>query len=235
MENKTVIQELKTGTTTVGLITKDSVVLAADMRASLGNIAYDEESDKISEINEYMALTNAGSVADSVTIIKFLRSQAKLFEIEREERMTPRAAASLLSNVLNANRYYPFIVQLVIGGIGDKPELHEVTPFGGGIERKTYAATGSGTDYALTTLDQNYSPDMTQEEGIRLAIKAIEAGKKRDIYSGGVSVTVVVVDSNGTRRLKDEEVKKYTNNQKQVQAKTQQVEPPKKTFKKNFN
>ena len=193
--------DLKTGTTTVGLKTRDCVVLAADMRASMGNIAYEDESEKIYQITEKMALTNAGNVGDSLTIIRFLKSQAGLYELERGELMTPKAAATLLSNVLNNSRYYPYIVQFILGGFNSKPELFEVTPFGAMLERTKYAASGSGTDYALNTLDQFYNENLTQDEAIKLGIRAIEAGKRRDIYSGGKSATVFVVERQGVREL----------------------------------
>jgi len=199
-------KDLKTGTTTVGLKTMDAVVLAADMRASMGHIAYEEEAEKLYEITEYMGVTNAGNVGDSLTIIRFLRSQAKLYEMERKEGMTVKGAATLLSNILNANRYYPFIVQLIVGGINTKPELFEVTPFGGVLERKRYAVSGSGTEPALTVLDQSFRSGMNEEEGIALAINAIEAGKKRDIYSGGKSVSVMVIDKKGIRKLSEKDV-----------------------------
>lgn len=207
-------QDLKTGTTTVGLITQDGIVLAADMRASMGHLAYDEESKKLYKITNNVAVTNAGSVGDSLTIIRFLRSHAQLYEIERETKITPKALASYLGNILNSNRYYPFAVQFIIGGINKQPELYELTPFGGILERKKFAVSGSGTELALTTLDQNYKDGITEEEGIELAIKAINAGKKRDIYSGGKSVSVMVIDSKGARDLSENEVKRYMEKKK---------------------
>lgn len=207
-------KELKTGTTTVGLKTADAVVLAADMRASMGHIAYEEESEKIYKITDAMAVTNAGDVGDSLTIVRFLKSQAKLYELERNEKMSARAAATLLSNVLNANRYYPYIVQLVIGGVNEKPELFEVTPFGGILERNKYAVSGSGTEFALATLDNGYRNGMAEEEGIRLAVKAIQAGKRRDIFSGGKSVSVFVVGRQGVRKLGEKEVERHVSSLK---------------------
>ncbi len=203
-------QDIKTGTTTVGIIAKDAVVLGADMRASMGHLAYDEESKKLYKITDEIAVTNAGAVGDSLTIMRFLISQARLYEIEREIKITPNAMASLLSNVLNANRYFPFAVQFVLGGVNKGPELYEVTPFGGVLKREKYAVSGSGTELALATLDQNYKKGMSEEEGIALAIKAIGAGKKRDIFSGGRSVAVMVIDKKGVRELREEEVKKFS-------------------------
>ncbi|MFH1256734.1 MAG: proteasome subunit beta [Candidatus Diapherotrites archaeon] len=199
-------KNLKTGTTTVGVIAKDTVVLAADLRASLGHIAYEEESKKLYKITNRIAITNAGSVGDSLTIIRFLKSHAQLYEMEREGAMSVRAAANLLSNVLNANRFYPYIAQFVLGGVNNEPELFEVTPDGGILERREYAISGSGTEFAMTTLDQNYKKDLNEEDAIRLAVKAIEAGKRRDIFSGGKGVSVMVISRNGVKELSPQKV-----------------------------
>ncbi|MFH1240157.1 MAG: proteasome subunit beta [Candidatus Diapherotrites archaeon] len=202
-------QDLKTGTTTVGIVAKDAVILAADMRASMGHLAYDEESVKLYRITENIALTNAGSVGDSLTIIRFLRSQAYLYEIERETRMSAKAVSSYLSNILNSHRYYPYIVQFLIAGFNDTADIYEVTPYGGVLKRDKYAVTGSGSELALATIDGGYKKDMSEEEAIKLAVKAVSAAKKRDLYTGGVSISVMIVRKNGIEELKRNEVEKY--------------------------
>ena len=121
------VQDIKTGTTTVGLIYDSGIILAADKRASMGHIAYDDESEKIYEITSNLAVTNAGNVGDSLTIIRYLKSQAKLYELERNERMTARAATTFISNILNNNRHFPFIVQLILGGYNGEPSLFDLT------------------------------------------------------------------------------------------------------------
>ncbi len=208
MENSG-IKDFKTGTTTVGLIAGESIVLAADMRASFGHIAYDEESKKLYKITDRIGVTNAGSVGDSLAVIRFLRSQARLYEIERDTKITPKAIVTYLSNVLNAHRYYPYSAQFVLGGINKGPEIFELTPYGGILKRDKFAVSGSGTEPAMTTLDQNYRKQMSEEEGIALAIKAVNAGRLRDIYSGGVSVAVMVINNKGIRELSDAEVQKH--------------------------
>ncbi|HIH09454.1 MAG TPA: proteasome subunit beta [Candidatus Diapherotrites archaeon] len=200
--------DMKTGTTTVGLIYDGGIVLAADKRASMGHIAYEDESEKIYRINESMAVTNAGDVGDSLTIIRFLKSHARLYEFERNERMSARAAATFLSNIMNANRYYPYIVQLVIGGFNGKPELFDLTPMGAILERDKYAVSGSGTEPALTTLDNDYKKGMSEKDAVALAVKAVEAAKKRDIYSGGVGASVYVIDAKGVREVPKDKVEK---------------------------
>lgn len=203
------IKDLKTGTTTVGIIYNGGVVLAADKRASMGHIVYEEESEKIYDINGVFALTNAGNVGDSLTVIRFLRAQAKIYELERYEKMTAKAAANLLSNVLGASRYYPYICQFLVGGFNGGPELFDVTPFGAMLERKNYAVSGSGTEQALATIDMGYKDGMNEKEATALAVKAIEAGKRRDVYSGGKGATVFIADSKGVRQLSADAVNKF--------------------------
>jgi len=177
----------------------------------MGHLAYDEEVTKIYKITDNVALTIAGSVGDALALVRYLRSHAKLFEIERETKITPKAISTFVSNILNSNRFYPFLVQFIIGGVNDKPEVFDVDPSGGLLERKRFAVTGSGTELAMSNLDQNYKDGMTTEEGIRLAISAVKSSKKRDIYSGGVSVKVTVIDKNGIRELNETEIQKYGN------------------------
>ncbi len=201
--------EIKTGTTTVGLIAKDAVVLAADMKATLGNLSYETEAKKIYKITDRIALTNAGSVGDSLAIIRFLRAHAKLYETERNTYITPKALATLLSNVLNANRFFPYVAQFIIGGVVDKPTLFEVTPYGDLIERNKFAISGSGTQLALAILDSEYRSNMSENEAVELAVKAIDASRKRDIYTGGKSIKVTVISAKGVKEISEKEVEKY--------------------------
>jgi proteasome beta subunit len=200
--------DLKTGTTTVGLVAKECVVLAADMRASLGHIAYDEENQKLSQITRNIGLTNAGSVGDTMTIVRFLKSQAKLYELENENEIPTKALVTFLANVLSGNRYVPYEVQFVVAGTNPKPQLFEVTPFGAVLERSKYAVSGSGTELALNTLDLNYKEGMEENEAIGIAIQAVMSGQKRDIFSGGKSVSVMVIDKNGGRFVSSKTIEK---------------------------
>ncbi len=200
--------KMKPGTTTVGLIGKDFVVFAADQKASMGHIAADDEALKIYKITDFIAVTIAGGLGDAQAIIRFLKSQANLYEIDRGTKVTPKAMASLLSNILNSNRYFPFIFQPILGGVNNEPQLFEVDVVGGISTKKDYAVTGSGTTFAMTVLDGDYSKNLSEKAAVGVAIKAVNAARRRDIYSGGKSVTVVVVDSQGYRKYSIQEVEK---------------------------
>jgi proteasome beta subunit len=203
------LQELKTGTTTVGVVFNDGVVLAADAKASMGHLAYHEETRKVYRISDNLGITMAGSVGDAQMVVRFLKSKARLFEIERENRMTPTAAATFLSNVLNSNRYYPFIAQFLLGGVNNRPELFDIDPAGGMLERRDYAVTGSGTELALSVFDQNYQQGMDEEFAVKLAVKAVEEAKRRDNYSGGFIITIMIITQKGIKELKIDDAKKF--------------------------
>ena len=59
--------------------------------------------------------------------------------------MSVKAAATLLSNILFSQRYYPLIVQVILGGVDEKgARLFSLDPLGSSIEDKIIA-TGSGS------------------------------------------------------------------------------------------
>ncbi len=208
VNNNLPIEDKKTGTTTVGIIGTDFVLLAADQQATMGYMAADDDAVKIYKITNNVALTISGAVGDSLAVIRFLKAQANLYEVERETKITPKALTSLMSNVLNGNRYYPFIFMPIVGGVNSRPELYEVTPFGCISEKKKYAVTGSGTEYAISTLDVDYKEGMTEDEALALAIKAISISRNRDINTGGRSITVAIIDKDGYRQVDEKEVDK---------------------------
>ena len=123
--------------------------------------------------------------------------------------MSAKAISSYLSNILNSNRDYPYIGQFLIAGFNDSADIYEGTPYGGVLRRNKYAVTGSGSELALATIDSGYEKEMSEEDAIHLAIKAVSAAKKRDLYTGGVSISVMIIRKDGIEELKRNEVEKY--------------------------
>lgn len=199
--------KIKKGTATVGLIFNGGVVLAADRRTSMGYTITNERSPKVMKIANNIGMTTAGGAGDLMSITRYLRTQAKLFEIERESPMTVRSAITLLSNVLNANRMYPYYVYLIIGGISKSPELYSFDAVGG-YDQCKFASSGSGSELALSVLDLGYKDNLTELDAVNLAVRAIEAAKKRNMGVGGKGVTVAVITKEGYKELNDVEVEK---------------------------
>ncbi len=180
-----IMDQLKKGTTTVGLICRDGVVLASEKRATMGSFIASKAARKIYQVDDRMGLTTAGIVGDAQTLVRLISVEARLYKTRRQEPMTVKAMTTLLSNVLNGQRMFPYLVQLLVGGIDRKgPHIYSVDPFGGNTDEREIAATGSGSPIAYGVLEDKYSADISLEEGIALATQALRSAMKRDSASG---------------------------------------------------
>lgn len=186
-------EEMKTGTTTVGLRTSEGVVLATDMRASLGRMVSSKTVQKVEQIHPRGALTIAGSVSAAQNLIQTIRAETNLYEARRGKEMSMQALSTLTGNLLRSGAF--FIVQPILGGVDDEgPHVFSIDP-AGGMTEEDYTVTGSGSQYALGVLEQEYDEEMSIEEARRVAARAIESALERDLASGnGINVAVVTED-----------------------------------------
>jgi proteasome beta subunit len=128
--------------------------------------------------------------------------------MRRQESVTIKGITTLLSNMLSGQRYYPLMVQLLIGGVDKNgPAIYSLDALGGNIEETRAVSTGSGSPMAYGVLEDRYTEDMTVVEGVDLAIRALHNAMKRDSASGE-SIDVVVITKDKYERLNQEEVKK---------------------------
>jgi len=192
------VEGKKTGTTTVGIKVKEGVVLAADTQASLDHMVETLNIRKILPITDRIAITTAGSVGDIQALARKLEAEARYYQFTWGRPMTTRAMANLLSNILNENKGFPYMVQIIIGGYVDRPELASVDALGG-LVFENYTATGSGSPFAIAIIEDGYREDMSIEEAKELAIRAVRTAGKRDVYTGEKKVQVVVITKEGMK------------------------------------
>lgn len=196
------------GTTTVGLVCKDGVVLATEKRATMGNFIASRTAKKIYQVADRIAMTTAGSVGDAQFLARIIRVEASLYEIKRERKPTVRAIATLTSNLLNSYRYFPYFVQLLIGGVDEEgAKIFSIDPIGGAIEEREIVATGSGSLTAYGVLEDRFTPETTTSEAVELAVRAIVSAMKRDSASGD-GIDVVRITEKEFYQLEPEEIEK---------------------------
>ncbi|HLC68923.1 MAG TPA: archaeal proteasome endopeptidase complex subunit beta [Candidatus Bilamarchaeaceae archaeon] len=204
MENSS-MEKLKTGTTTVAVVCKDGVVLASDRRATMGYLIASKDVDKIFAIDEHLAMTIAGGVGDAQMLIRWMQAEAKLYRLRHGRPITVESAATLLANILAQYKYFPFFVQLLLGGYDERPRVFSIDMLGGVTEEK-YTSTGSGSPVAYGVLEELYSEEQVIAESVRVAAKAVSAAIQRDAGTGE-RVDLVIVDKRGFRRYGKDEVK----------------------------
>jgi proteasome beta subunit len=206
MDESEKMKGVQTGTTTVGLVCKDGIVLASDRRATMGYLIASKDIDKIYQVSDRIAMTIAGGVGDAQMLIRWMNAELKLYELKHEKPATVEAAATLLANILAQYKYFPFWVQLLIGGIDEKPRLFSVDMLGGITEEK-YTSTGSGSPIAYGVLEELFVQDKDISVNLPVAAKAVSAAMKRDAASGE-RVDLCTVTKAGFRRMEKEEVAK---------------------------
>jgi proteasome beta subunit len=171
-------------TTTIGFIVGNVVVLATDTRATAGFFVAHRIAKKIHKISDYIAMTIAGRVADAQALVDLMRANVRHFEVTQGRRMQVRALATLLSTYMFYYRFFPYQTQLLVGGVDDSgPQLFNVDPLGGVTEEKVIS-TGSGSPVALGVLEAEYREDLSIDEAVELAYKAVAVAIRRDIGSG---------------------------------------------------
>lgn len=200
---------IKKGTTTVGLIAKDAVVIGAEQKATMGYLVASKRAKKIYKLDDHIGLTVAGSVGDAQALVRLLKAQLKLYKLDRGP-ITVKAAATLLANILQGSKYFPYFNLLLLAGYDKKPTLYSLDPVGGSDYRDKFYSTGSGSPFAYGVLETQYKDNMTIDEGIELVVKSIKAAIERDIGSGGKNLEVAVIDKNGYREIPKEELKRFS-------------------------
>lgn len=197
----------KTGTTTVGLICKDGVILAAEKKSTMGYLVASKESEKILPVADHIAMTIAGVSGDAQTLGRYLKAELKLFEIQNQRKISVKGASTLLSNILQGSKYYPFYVQLILAGFDDTgPAIFSLDAIGGWEEEKKFFSTGSGSPMALGVLEDSYRDNISIEEGKKIAFRAIKAAIERDIASGGKGVDIAVITKDGIKITRYEQL-----------------------------
>jgi len=182
------------GTTTVGLIAGDYVILAADKRATAGTLIASRRVKKIVKITDRAAMTVSGLVADAQALADILREEARFYELTNGVKLSIRGLATLLSNILFSSKWFPYLVQLIVGGYDVRPRLYTLDPYGS-ITEDQYTATGSGSPVAYGVLEDYYREDLTVDEAIEVAKRALKSAILRDSATGdGIDVVIIGKD-----------------------------------------
>lgn len=199
---------LKTGTTTLGIVCKDGIVIAADKRATAGSFIAAKDVEKVVQINDNLAITTAGSVSDIQLFIKLLRAELKLKNIKTNRVHTIKEAANLSARMVydGARQYFPSMAHFLLAGFDNiGTHLYEIYPDGSMSEIKDFISSGSGSPMVFGILENSYKDTITVKEAEELAIRSISASMQRDAGSGN-GIDVMTVTKDGIRKTMQKKV-----------------------------
>jgi proteasome beta subunit len=198
------------GTTTMGIVCQEGIVMATDTRVTMGYTVAHKHGKKIFPLDQHLAMTIAGGVADAQNVVEILKANAKLFNLSNNRVMPVGAAARLAANILFSSRGQgPLMLQALIGGVDDSgAHIYAIDPFGS-VTEETCVSTGSGSPVAYGVLEDGYTENMVVKDGVSLVIRAVASAMKRDAGSGD-SFDVAVVTKEGYRELETQEKEAVT-------------------------
>ena len=195
-------EALKTGTTTIGIKCRDGVIMASDQRATMGNMVAHKGVRKVYPLSDNIGMTIAGVVGDAQLMVRYMQSEIALYSIKKGSPMSVNAAATLVANIIRQG----FYLGLIVGGY-DSTGGHVFSIDGaGGYIEDNVVSVGSGSVFALGALEAGYKDGMTKDEGIALAITALNSAIRRDSASGD-GMIIAWIDSDGYTELPNEEVR----------------------------
>ncbi|MEM7816298.1 MAG: archaeal proteasome endopeptidase complex subunit beta [Candidatus Aenigmatarchaeota archaeon] len=183
------------GTTTCGIKARNCVILAAETKSTMGNLVVSKEDKKIYAIDDKIAVTTSGSVGDLQQLIRIVKAEINLYKLESS--VTVNAAVTLISNILQSSRFFPYLVGLIVGGYDSSGARIFGIDAIGGITEDKYIASGSGSPLVYGILEKEYREDMSKEGAIKLAVEAIKAARERDVFSGGKRIDVAIITKDG--------------------------------------
>ncbi len=207
--------ELKEGTTTLAMICKDGIVMATESRATMGTLISNKRTNKLFRIDDHLGMTIAGLVGDAQLLARYLSAEVQLYRIKNGKPLSVKGSATMMSNILNGRRYYPYWVQLIVAGIDDTGgHVFSLDAAGGSIEDE-YVTTGSGSPYVYGVLEDHYREGMSIKDGVDLAVRALSMAMRRDSASGGY-INLATITKGGFKRYTDKELEPIRKKYKQA-------------------
>jgi proteasome alpha subunit len=199
-------QMVKNGSTSVGLVTSDAVILGAVKPSA--PLMVSDSSRKIFEIDDHMAMVSSGSLADARNLAEMARVKSQVNRVTYNE---PISVSTLTKHICDRKHIVtqyagvrPYGVGLLIGGVDDTgPRLFETEPSGTMIEWQAQAI-GRGVEKTKKVLQTGYKTGMTETEACKLLVSALNAGEKD---AEGESIEIVVVKKNGTKVISGKDIK----------------------------
>lgn len=205
-----IYEKMMKGTTTIGIVCSDGVVMGCDSRATMGDTFISSTvARKIFRIDENLAITVAGGVGDAEELVRIMKAQNEMYKMNEGRPLSPKSAASLLSIILQENKMLPFYVQLIVGGVGEQgPQLHSLDMMGGVTEEPQFTATGSGSITALGYLEEAYRKGVAAKDAIKDAARAISIAMRRDSATGN-NIVVATITKDGYKEYSGKDLEKF--------------------------
>ncbi|MFC2174616.1 archaeal proteasome endopeptidase complex subunit alpha [archaeon] len=204
-------EAVKRGTTAVGIVYGDGVLLATD-KSLKTRLVKSESIEKIFKIDDHIGAATSGLVADARRIIHYARVEAQREKVAYNEPVRVEAITKGVCDLKQMYTQYggtrPFGTSLLIMGIDDSgAKLFETDPSGAFSE--VYAvAIGSGKKDVEAVFEKEYDQKATRDEAVVLALKVLKKVGDKTASAETVSISYVSTSDRKYTKMTQEDVKK---------------------------
>ncbi|MCS7105862.1 MAG: archaeal proteasome endopeptidase complex subunit alpha [Candidatus Aenigmarchaeota archaeon] len=201
-------EAVKRGTTCLGIVFKDGVLLATVK--PITSLMVSQSIEKIFKIDEHIGAVASGLLADARILANQARIKAQVHRITYDEPIDVWSLARVIGDRMQLSTLYaglrPFGVSFLIGGT-DKTGVHLIESDPSGMLYEWYAyAIGRGGVIANKILKQKWKHDLTEKEAIDLTVDIISKTEKEK-KENAIDIAII---KKGERfkKLSEEEIKK---------------------------
>ena len=206
------------GTTVVAIRAAGGVVMAGDRRATAGNQIASRRIEKVFPADDHSGVAIAGAAGPAVDMVRLFQVQLEHYEKIEGESLTLEGKANQLSQLVKANlpaAMQGFVVVPLFAGYDERREEGRVFSYdatGGRYEEIDFQAHGSGGVHARNWIKASWRADLSTDDAVGLALRALFAAADEDTATGGPDLirriypTVAVIEAAGYRALADDDV-----------------------------
>jgi proteasome beta subunit len=194
------------------------VVMAGDRRATSGNLISHRSMEKVVQADRYSGVAIAGAAGPAMEMIKLFQLQLEHYEKVEGSFLSLEGKANQLSMMVRGNlpsAMQGMVVVPIFAGFDQRRGegrlwAYDVT--GGRYEEQEFVATGSGSLHAGTVIKLGHNPQLSSDDAITLACRALWEAADADSATGGpdalrgIYPVVATITTAGWARISDEDL-----------------------------
>lgn len=204
---------VRQGSTAIGLVCKDGILLVADKRITTSLIV-PEAIEKMFKIDDHIAATASGIISDARVLIDRAQLRAQQHAVTYDSKIDILSIVKEISDLkqicTQSAGLRPFGVSLLIAGIEEDGSAKLFMTDPTGIYFQYYAAViGEGEAEIDPFLQKKYKSSLTIEEGLKLAINALKQTLGKDYSLERIDASYITLKDKKYQKFSKEELKKF--------------------------
>jgi len=202
---------VRQGSTAIAMVCSDGILFVTDKRI-IDSLIVTEAVEKIWQIDEHIGVTASGILSDARVLIERAQLKAQQHRITYD---SPIDVLSIVKDICDLKQVCtqsgglrPFGVSLLVGGVDNNtPTLYETDPTGIFFQ---YNATviGEGEVEIEEILHKEYKPELTIEEGLKLALKALKKVLSNNFKLERIDAAYIKVSEEVYKKFSKEKIAK---------------------------